>query len=280
MRESNHVALDFYLLIPYFNNLTGLIRSLQSIHYSAVKYGLLIVDDGSDIPLRHSDLEGAIEHGVTVQIIRQDRNQGITKALNAGLDWLRGRNDFQYIARLDCGDLCKENRFELQAAFLGEHQDIDLVGSWCIFANFSSGASYRYITPTGHEKIAREMHFRNIFIHPTVMWRRSVIDKVGIYPEIFPHAEDYGFFYEIINKGKAAVIPENLVTCEINPRGISLHFRKEQLKSRARVVRQYGRNRLYSLLGMAKLWVLMAIPYGLVLQAKKILYGIKPASVM
>src|ERR1700748_403577 len=105
------------------------------------------------------------------------------------------------------------------------------------------------------------MHFRNLFIHPTVMWRRDERSKGEIYPSNFPHAEDYGFFYEIINKGHAAIIPEDLVICEINPKGLSLYFRQEQLKSRMQVVRQYGKNRLYSLIGVLKLWVLLLIPY-------------------
>lgn len=124
------------------------------------------------------------------------------------------------------------------------------------------------------------MYFRNIFIHPTVMWRAAVAGKAGGYPENFPHAEDYGFFYEIINKGKGAVIPEDLVICEINPKGISLHFRKEQLKSRIKVVQEYGKNKLFSLMGVAKLWVLLALPYNIVLQTKKLLYGIKPLNVL
>jgi hypothetical protein len=119
------------------------------------------------------------------------------------------------------------------------------------------------------------MHFRNIFIHPTVMWRAEVTRKAGVYPEDFPHAEDYGFFYEIISRGKAAIIPDDLVICEINPKGISLFFRREQLKSRIRVVKQYGKNRLYSLIGIMKLWLLLVIPYKIVLQTKKIIYGIK-----
>jgi hypothetical protein len=100
------------------------------------------------------------------------------------------------------------------------------------------------------------------------------------YPENFPYAEDYGFFYEIISKCKAAVLPENLVICEINSGGLSLSFRKEQLKSRGRVVRQYGKNRLFSLMGVIKLRILMVIPYGLLIQVKRLLYGIKAPVVM
>jgi glycosyltransferase involved in cell wall biosynthesis len=280
MKDITSSTFDFLLLIPFYNNLTGLIRSLQSISYNPVKYGLLIVDDGSPTPLEYEDLAPYVATGVYIHIIRLPRNQGITRALNTGLQWLRERKDFLFVARLDCGDICATDRFERQVAFLREHTDIDLVGSWCIFRNYATGLSYRYSTPTDHKTISRGMYFRNIFIHPTVMWRAGITDKAGIYPETFPHAEDYGFFYEIINKGKGAVIPEDLVICEINPKGISLHFRKQQLKSRMRVVRQYGKSKLLSLMGVVKLWFLLATPYKIVLQTKKILYGIKPMSVI
>jgi glycosyltransferase involved in cell wall biosynthesis len=280
MKEVPSPAFDFLLLIPFYNNLTGLMRSLQSVSYNPVKYGVLIVDDGSAIPLDYKDLEPFSATGVYIHIIRMARNQGITRALNAGLHWLQGRKDFPFVARLDCGDLCATSRFERQVAFLRQHEDTDLVGSWCIFTNYITGLSYRYSTPTEHKDITRAMYFRNIFIHPTVMWRAEVVNKAGIYPETFPHAEDYGFFYEIINKGKGAVIPEDLVICEINPKGLSLNFRKQQLKSRIRVVRQYGKSKALSLIGVAKLWLLLLTPYKLVLQTKKLLYGIKPLSVI
>jgi len=275
MEEKKLLLFDFYLLIPYFNNLPGLIRSLESVVYNPSAYGLLIVDDGSRERLRYEDIAPYLPGTLSVTILRQTENGGITRALNTGLKWLDGRKECRYVARLDCGDLCMEPRFLRQVAFLDEHPDIDLVGSWCIFKNFATGTSYRYITPTGYKKILRSMHFRNIFIHPTVMWRADVTRKVGVYPEDFPHAEDYGFFYEIISRGEAAIIPEDLVICEINPKGLSLYFRREQLKSRIRVVKQYGKNRVYSLIGIIKLWLLLAIPYNIVLQTKKIIYGIK-----
>ncbi len=279
MEERKQSRFDFYLLIPYYNNLPGLIRSMSSVQYDSGKYALLIVDDGSKEVLNYTDLTACLPASLAVKIIRLPENQGITKAMNAGLEWLQENNDFRFVARQDCGDICAESRFRQQVCFLDQHPDIDLVGSWCVFKDFSTGSSYRYITPTEHEKIKRGMHFRNIFIHPTVMWRATAAQLAERYPEDFPHAEDYGFFYEILNNGKAAVIPEDLVTCEINPKGISLYFRKEQLKSRGRVVKRYGKNKVLSLMGMIKLWFLMVIPYGMVLQIKKLTYGIKRISV-
>jgi glycosyltransferase involved in cell wall biosynthesis len=277
MEELRQFRLDFYLLIPYYNNLSGLLRSVRSINYDPVKYGLLIVDDGSKEPLNYSDLD--IPASLTVKIIRLSENKGITTAMNTGLQWLEENNDFQFVARLDCGDLCADDRFRQQVTFFGQHPDIDMLGSWCVFKDYSSGLTFGYRTPTEHEKIVRGMYFRNIFRHSTVMWRAGLTKKVGIYPDTFPHAEDYGFFYEILNKGKAAVIAKDLVICDIDPNSISMHFRREQLKSRIRVVNQYGKNKFFCLLGMIKIWFLMVIPYGWILQIKKSAYGIKRISV-
>jgi glycosyltransferase involved in cell wall biosynthesis len=280
MIENKLPLFDFYLLIPYYNNLPGLIRSLESVSYDPAAYALLIVDDGSREALRYEDLSPYLPGTLSVNILRQTENGGITRALNTGLKWLDERNNCKYVARLDCGDLCVGSRFLQQVAFLDKRPDVDLIGSWCIFRDFSTGDSYRYITPTEYKEILRGMHFRNIFIHPTVMWRADVTRKAGVYPENFPHAEDYGFFYEIISRGEAAIIPDDLVICEINPKGLSLYFRREQLKSRIRVVKQYGENGVYRAIGIMKLWLLLMIPYKIVLQTKKIIYGIKHNSVI
>lgn len=266
---------DFYLLIPYYNNLPGLIRSLESITYDPVKYALLIVDDGSKEALSYQNVVGHVPAAVQIKIIRLPENKGITKAMNTGLEWLEDKKDFAFVARLDCGDVCTEDRFRLQVAFLRQHPDIDLVGSWCMFKNYATGLTYYYRTPTDHDAIVKGMHFRNIFRHSTVIWRAEVMKKAGIYPYTFPHAEDYGFFYEILNKGKAAIIPSDLVICDIDPNSISMHFRQEQLKSRILVVRQYGKNKFFCLIGVIKLWFLMVIPYSWIQQIKKLAYGIK-----
>ncbi|MBS1663181.1 MAG: glycosyltransferase [Bacteroidetes bacterium] len=275
MEERKKPVYDFYVLIPYYNNLPGLIRALESIAYDPLAYALLIVDDGSTEPLQHSSITPHVPQSLSVTILQLKENQGITSALNTGLRWLEKEGNSRYIARLDCGDVCLPERMTRQVAFMDAHPEVKLIGSWCIFKNFRTGESYRYVTPTEYKPILKEMHFRNVFIHPTVMWRSNLTKEIGVYPEDFPHAEDYGFFYEIISKGEAAVLPADLVICEINPQGISLSYRQEQLKSRIKVVRRYGNNGLYRLLGVLKLRLLLGIPYRLILEIKKVIYGIK-----
>jgi glycosyltransferase involved in cell wall biosynthesis len=273
MEDCPH-KIDFYLLIPFYNNLPGLLHSLQSIQYDAGKYAVVIVDDGSNQPVTLAELYKHIPRNTSVEIIQLPYNKGITAALNTGLQWILKQNNASFIARLDCGDTCTHDRFYRQVAYLQQNPEVNLVGSWCIFKDYSTNVAFRYITPTQHKKIKRGMHFRNIFIHPTVMWRFDAIKDNELYPYSYPHAEDYGFFYQLMQKGKVAIIPDYLVTCEINHKGISLSSRKKQLKSRIKVVNEYGRNRVLRYLGVFKLRLLLIIPYNLVFAVKRTLYGV------
>jgi glycosyltransferase involved in cell wall biosynthesis len=272
--KSHPPKIDFYLLIPFYNNLPGLLHSLKSVQYDADKYTVVIVDDGSRQPVSLEDIYREISRDISVEIIQLPCNKGITIALNTGLQWIKKQNDAAFVARLDCGDTCSDDRFYKQVAFLKEHPSINLVGSWCIFKDHVSNVAYRYITPTRHKKIKRGMHFRNIFIHPTVMWRCDAMKDNELYPDTYPDAEDYGFFYRFLQQGETAIIPEYLVTCEINHKGISLTSRKKQLKSRIKVVQEYGRNRVLRYLGVFKLRLLLIIPYNIIFTIKKSLYGV------
>ena len=266
-------TVDFYLLIPCYNNLSGLILSLKSVHYYPDKYGVLLVDDGSTELLKTEELRLHLPPEVPLRIIRLEYNQGITRALNAGLNWLKENASCRFIARLDCGDTCTPERFYKQVAFFDANPKIDLVGSWCTFMHLKSGFSYHYRTPTSHERLIKGMNFRNMFIHPTVMWRATALNETANYPEEFPHAEDYGFFYHMVNTGRSAVLPEALVTCEINSAGLSLRFRNAQLKSRMKVVKQYGKSNVYRFAGVMKLMLLIAIPSRIALLTKHLLFA-------
>lgn len=230
----------------------------------------MIVDDGSDESLTCEALYPDIP--ARTEILRLGENAGITAALNLGLSKLAIRKDFRFVARLDCGDVCTADRFVKQVAYLKAHRDIDLLGSWVRFEGANGRFGYLYRTPVELNAIRRGMHFRNLFIHPSVMWRASTLKRVSHYPSDLPHAEDYGFFFKLLRQGKAAILPEALVTCEINPDGLSVRHRKEQLKGRMKAVTRYRGNRVLGMLGVWKLRLLQLIPYRMALLVKSILY--------
>ena len=269
-------AIDICILIPCYNNTNGLIISINSIVYHTGCFLILVVDDGSKKPVTRNELYQHVPITVNIQIIRLKQNQGISRALNKGLEFIYDNYPVQFVARLDCGDTCYPERFFRQVSFLEDHPAIDLLGSWCYFKDARTGAAYKYVTPTQHKSIEHSMYFRNVFIHPTVMWRVSSMNMFR-YPENYPHAEDYGLFYDMISKNDATILDDFLVICEINAGGISFQNRFAQLKSRLRVIWHYGKNKFWVMAGSCKLIFLMILPQQLVYRVKKKVYQVKPS---
>lgn len=263
----NLIEKDFILLIPYYNNYDGLVKSINSVCYPNERFEILIVDDGSDPPLKIEELQNS-NPGNTIQVIRLPENKGILEALNTGLKALHARVDFKYIARLDCGDVCHPERFTKQVKFLNENEDIALLGTWCCFIDNITGKGYLYRTKTKHNDILKEMHFKCSFIHPTVMFRRNVLDVVGYYPKEFIHAEDYAYFWQILKKMEGKILAETLVDIEYSGSSISAKNYKKQLRSRMRVVKILGVKKWFVFSGITLVLIRFILPFRLIKKIK------------
>jgi glycosyltransferase involved in cell wall biosynthesis len=264
---------ELCILIPCYNNLPGLKKSLKSIVYERGKYLIVIVDDGSNEVIHKTSLSENNQDEFPLHIIRLPQNRGITIALNTGLQWIKNSIICEYIARLDCGDTCSDDRFYKQCEHLSVNTDVLLLGSWCYFQNQEKSIKFRHKAPTDHRSIANGLYFRNVFIHPTIIIRFRVLEQVGLYPENYPHAEDYAWFWKIVNHGKTAILPLYLVVCELNMTGISYVNREKQLKSRMEIIKKFGHKFAFRELAIIKTWLLMKIPYSIILRIKKLIPG-------
>lgn len=264
------VRLDFCLLIPCYNNIAGLVHSLDSVKYSGKDYLIVIIDDGSDTSLDEGNIQHELTSSQPIVLLKNDTNRGITFSLNKGLHWILSHTESAYIARLDCGDICSADRFDKQVSFLHAHPAVGLLGSWCRFQEPGSTDGFNYTTPVHHSQILRAMHFRNVFIHPAVMIRRDVLEKNKLlYPDKFLHAEDYAFFWSILRISQSHILSEFLVICEINKTGISYKNRGKQLEARFKVVRRYSSSGFLKILSYFCLAVLRIIPASFLLRIKK-----------
>jgi glycosyltransferase involved in cell wall biosynthesis len=263
--------VELCILIPCYNNLQGLKKSIRSIRYDKGKYLILVVDDGSGQPLFEKDLVEDNEPELPLHILRLPKNEGITTALNTGLQWIKQQLTCTYVARLDCGDVCDKERFYQQLEFLRVNPYVSLVGSWCRFRDAKKNFQYNYKTPQHYAALKRELYFRNPFIHPTVIFRFDTAEKLGFYPPQYPHAEDYALFWKMSNMAPTAVLPAYLVVCELNTTGISSVNRIKQLRSRVVIVREFGHTFVIKVLGILKLKILMKIPYSFILSVKKLM---------
>lgn len=143
-----------------------------------------------------------------VKLLPFKENRGLGLALHDGVLAC----SYEYIARMDTDDIALPKRFAKQLAYLKEHPDVAMVGSW--ITEFSKDAEHPdTITklPYTYEDIVAYAKKRNPFRHMTVIYKKSAVIDSGNYRD-FLWFEDYDLWVRMIQKGyKVANIPEVLV---------------------------------------------------------------------
>lgn len=259
-------------LIPHYNNPQGLAKSLASIGHDE-QCDVLVVDDGSvKQPLDEAAARAAFcAHG-ELHFLRLPQNRGIEHALNAGLAWI-AEHGYELIARLDCGDENLPDRFARQTAFLENHPEIALLGGAASFVDQTGTEQFVLRHPAGHVEICRALKNNSAFIHPTVVMRRSAVDAAGGYPLDARAAEDYALFWSLAERFQVANLPDVLIRYELDPGGISLGKRQQQLRSRLAVQQRHNDSSLAAWIGMLRTRAMLWLPYGLVFRLKSWLRG-------
>lgn len=260
------------VLIPHYNSPTGLKKSLESIGKDE-KVDVLVVDDGSKNKFDEQEVRSSFHAKGDLHFFYLDQNQGIEVALNSGISYIM-KSDYKYIARLDCGDFCVHDRFDKQEKFLEKHPGVYLVGSYCTAIAEDGTFLFEIQSPTSHDDIKKKMYFNSMFIHPTVMFRISAIEVIGIYPTNYKAAEDYAYFFEFVKRFETAIIPESLVKIQIDDIGISATKRKVQVRSRIRIIKNNFYFGFYPVAGLLRSYLLLYTPRKVINITKKFLKSI------
>ena len=212
------------LLIPYYNNYEGLLKSLRSIDQNE-NLDILIVDDGSIYKFDESIILSNFKAKGIILFKYLESNKGIETALNSGLKIIIEKK-YKYVARLDCGDICLGKRFAIQETFLEENPEIKIVGSNVLAVDIDNKFLYSIDLPLFDFDIKNKMYFNSMLIHPAILFSTEIVQAIGLYPLNHKSAEDYAFFFSISKKYKMANIKQYLTQIEINENGISLQKRK------------------------------------------------------
>ena len=255
------------VLIPVYNERGRLRDTLESLRAQSVAFTVVLVDDGSTPPL-HVD---ASEYPYPIALLGMPRNGGIEAALNAGLEHIEAQG-FELVARLDVGDRCAPARLATQQAFLDAHRDVHLVGSDVEWRRDDGSLAFALALPSTHHEISRALHHTVCLIHPTVMFRTSVLRAVGKYSYEYPAAEDFEFFWRIAQRFQVANVPEVLLVTRFDGDGLSVTRRRKQLRSKLRIqLENFRVAEPLSFVGVAKTLALMSVPYSGVVALKRAL---------
>ncbi len=260
------------VLIPYYNAGDSLIDSINSIDHEYYTPDVIVVDDGSIKSPANAVIKN-YNGPLTVKLITLEQNRGIEHALNAGLE--EYGNQYELIARLDCGDICKNHRIKKQIDFLDKNKSCFLVGSWVDFVDMSGAKLFTMKHPSDHAGIKKRMFVNSAFGHPAVMFRSTVLKTVGMYPLDTPAAEDYAFFFKIIKKHETANIPESLIDYEVNPNAISTTKRKIQIKNRISIIAKNFDCSPHAIYGLIRSTILLYTPRSFTVFLNKKIHAIQ-----
>lgn len=194
------------VLVTVRNGRQYLGRTIESI--LAQTYGdfeLVIVDDGSEDGTRDIIEECRQLDSRVVPIY--STHVGRVAALNLGMGHCRG----EYVAINDADDVSKPNRIEIQVEYLESHPDVAVVGSWVELIDDGGNVIGYRRPPIWDAQIRRALAVGNPFVHSSVMYRMSILRRIGGFDPMLKYAEDYDIIDKCLRVGKGAILPMVLV---------------------------------------------------------------------
>ena len=127
-----------------------------------------------------------------IEIYKLHKNSGLGIALCYGLAKCR----FEYVARMDSDDISVPSRFQRQINYLKKNENLALLGSSVREFNEKSELQIKK-PPISWEEIIQYSKVRNPFNHPTVIFKKKIIEAVGSYRDM-PGFEDYDLWLRVI----------------------------------------------------------------------------------
>jgi cellulose synthase/poly-beta-1,6-N-acetylglucosamine synthase-like glycosyltransferase len=206
------------VLMPCYNSSATVDEAIDSILRQTMQaLEMVIVDDGSDDETPEKLTDWSMKDR-RVRVIHQG-HAGIVPALNVGLQACRAA----FIARMDADDLSDPNRLSKQLALLETAPE--LAGASCLVEVFPPEVVRQgfkvyadwlnsLVSP---EEIHRQMFVESPMAHPSVMIRRSWLERVGGYQDNgWP--EDYDLWLRLDLAGaRFAKVPEVLLSWREHP---------------------------------------------------------------
>jgi glycosyltransferase involved in cell wall biosynthesis len=203
------------VVMPVWNAGATVARAAASIRAQTfADWELILIDDGSTDGTA-GEVRRLAAAEPRIRLIAQP-HAGIVAALNAGLAAARG----DLIARMDADDESAPGRLAAQVAFLRqpENASIGLVGCGVKFGGDPvANAGYALHvdwtnTLVAPDEIALNRFVESPFAHPSVMFRRELVDRLGGYRDgDFP--EDYELWLRWLDAGvRMAKVPGLLLT--------------------------------------------------------------------
>lgn len=172
---------------------------------------VVVVQDGPVPEALAEVLNAYVERYPEINLVPLKENQGLSSALNAGIE--AAKHD--WLARMDADDICAPDRFEKQMAYIAANNNpkLALLGSWIseYDEQMEKKVGVRKL-PATHAEIMAYARWRCPFNHMTVMYKKTALQALGMYKNYGAVGDDYELWARFLMHGYiTANIQESLV---------------------------------------------------------------------
>ncbi|MDD3876834.1 MAG: glycosyltransferase [Bacteroidales bacterium] len=170
------------IILPFYNDDKTLYNAIESIVCQSFKNWelLLVSNNGNDLSVEIA-LKW-VEKDSRISLFHEPQ-QGVAYALNHGLT----KAEASLIARMDADDISHATRLEKQVRYLHKYPKVDVVSCQTEFiSSVEKNEGFSLFVQWQNSILSPENHFENRFVesplaHPTVMFRKKLIEKYGFY---------------------------------------------------------------------------------------------------
>lgn len=196
------ITNNYSVILPVCNkdNSMWLKKTIESVLNQTYKTNdFIIITDGKI----NNSLLKTIKKYKKIRLIENEKI-GLSRALNKGIK--ESKNS--WIARIDADDYWSKDKIEKQLLYIENHKDTVLIGT-NMQEFFGKNNLKKTNMPIFPEQIIKYSKYRNPFRHSSVIFKKEVVVKLGMYDDI-KYFEDYDLWFKIIKDYKTYNLEEPL----------------------------------------------------------------------
>lgn len=203
------------IMLPDYNGGELVRESIESVlAQTYTDYVLYLIDNGSTKDntreILHSYTDSRIVH------VDVDVNDGTSSAYNAVLNKITT----PWVAIIHADDLWYPTKLEKQMAFLEQHPDYCILGTWYDYIDINSKVIGTSKEPlTAWDKVEEKYNANQmvVFCHPSIVFNREVAINAGGFRQEFWPTDDADMWQRMLETGgKACIYPEVLTMYRIH----------------------------------------------------------------
>ncbi|MDD4286887.1 MAG: glycosyltransferase family A protein [Candidatus Peribacteraceae bacterium] len=192
------------VVMPAFNVEQYIAEAIESIlSQSFSDFELIIVNDGSQDGTQHM-IETYAMQDKRIIVLSLQKNAGVAHARNLGIIQARGT----FVAMMDADDISLPERLEAQVRFLQSQPKVGVVGGAILVLNerMVPVAERRYWIDDA--TIRKHLFLFMPFCFGSIMIRRNVLVRSGMFDTVYQVAEDYDLYFRLGRTMQFANLPQ------------------------------------------------------------------------